>query len=64
MSKLDGEITEENKLSEKIQKPWKRPELDRLGNLKTFVKATNPGKPDFGIDGEGVGGGEEMDMVG
>lgn len=42
---------------------WRSPEIKEIGNVHTLVQALNPGKPSFGVDGGGVGGGEEMFMT-
>lgn len=44
------------------RKVWQSPAIKEAGDLRTLVQALNPGKPSFGIDGGGVGGGEEMFM--
>ena len=44
------------------KKVWQRPEITEVGDLRTLVQALNVGKPSFGTDGGGVGGGEEMFM--
>lgn len=41
---------------------WTTPKLTPFGSLATIVQTTNPGKPSFGKDGGGMGGGEEMFM--
>lgn len=45
------------------KKTWRTPKLDQLGNLSEIIRALNPGKSDFGTDGQGGGGGEEMFML-
>ncbi len=44
------------------KKVWQPPAIKEAGDLRTLVQALNPGKPSFGLDGGGVGGGEEMFM--
>ncbi len=44
------------------KKVWQPPEITEVGDLRTLVQALNPGKPSVGLDGGGVGGGEEMFM--
>lgn len=46
------------------KKTWQSPQITEVGDLQTLVQTTNPGKPSFGTDGGGVGGGEEMFMSG
>jgi len=45
------------------KKVWQSPEIKEVGELRTLVQALDPGKPSFGTDGGGVGGGEEMFMT-
>jgi hypothetical protein len=42
---------------------WQSPQVTEVGDLQTLVQTLNPGKPSFGTDGGGVGGGEEMFMT-
>jgi hypothetical protein len=44
------------------KRPWSAPRLAKFGRLSEAVQANNPGKSDFGLDGMGMGGGEEMFM--
>ena len=53
----------ERRRDSKMKKQWHHPELEELGNLSKIIKTTNPGKSDFGTDGMGGGGGEEMFML-
>lgn len=44
------------------KKVWQSPAIKEVGDLQTLVQTLNAGKPSVGIDGGGVGGGEEMFM--
>ena len=44
------------------KKVWKSPQIEELGNLRDVIKATSPGKSQFGADGGGGVEGEEMSM--
>ena len=36
------------------KKVWKSPQIEELGNLRDVIKATSPGKSQFGADGGAV----------
>ena len=63
---ISASLTEDEPVKSDKKPPqrrrWATPKLTPFGSLATIVQTTNPGKPSFGMDGGGTGGGEEMFM--
>lgn len=53
----------ESQVRSKSKKAWHSPQVKELGDLRTLVQSLVPGKFTPGMDGGGVGGGEEMRML-